>query len=135
MKYLSIYNNEYEVKDFLLKNGFITQEDFDDEMYDLLVWFEGDPDWVDIKEGDGRYYRRIYFATFHPDWKYEGEQVCIHTGDCESDLTPVREYLENSAKFTGYEPNRWEEMEKDKQHDFKVAFRGGMGMLYALSFA
>ena len=134
MKYLSIYENYWEVREFLFQNGFITEEEKNDDEYDLLKWFEGDPDWIDVKQPGGYYYR-IYFATFNPCYKYEGDSVCLHTGDSASDAEPIQQYLENPKTFTGYEPNRWEEMEKDKQHDFKVAFRGGMGYVYSLAFA
>lgn len=133
MQYLSIYENEWEAKDFLFQNGFITEEDRDSEDCDLLSWFEGDPSFIDIKQGDGDYFR-VYFITFNPCWKYEGEQVCLHTGDSAIDAEPIRQYLENSQTFTGYEPNSWEEMEEDKQHDLKIAFRD-MGYIYTLAFA
>lgn len=134
MKYLSIYENDWDVREFLFQNGFITEEEKNDDEYDLLKWFEGDPDWVDVKQPGG-YYDRIYFATFNPCYKHEGDSVCLHTGDSASDAESIQQYLENPKTFTGYEPNRWEEMEKDKQHDFKVAFRGGMGYVYSLAFA
>lgn len=134
MKYLSIYENDWEVREFLFQNGFITEDEKNDDEYDLLKWFEGEPDWIDIKQPGG-YYCRIYFATFNSCYKYEGDSVCLHTGYSASDAEPIQKYLEDSKTFTGYEPNRWEEMEKDKLHDFKVAFRGGMGYVYSLAFA
>ena len=85
MKYLSIHENEWECKEFLFQNEFIDENELNDEEYDLWGWFEGDPDWVDIKQPDGNYYR-IFFAEFHKDYKYEGESVCICTADCDEEL-------------------------------------------------
>ena len=69
MKYLSIYENDWEVREFLFQNGFITEDEKNDDEYDLLKWFEGDPDWIDIKQPGG-YYDRIYFAMFIPFYDF-----------------------------------------------------------------
>ena len=64
MKYLSIWENPGEVLDFLSKWDFITPDEATED-YDLLKWFEGDPDWLEL----GNNYK-CYFTGFHPGtWK------------------------------------------------------------------
>lgn len=134
MKYLSTYENTDECKEFLYQNNFISEEEKNDEEYDLLRWFEGDPDWIDIKQPRG-YYDRVFFAICHADHKYEGDSVTLTTAECSDDTEAVASYVEGKKRFTRYECETWGTFESDTEHEFKVAYRGGMGCIYRLEYA
>lgn len=134
MKYLSIFENEYECKEFLYQNGFISEDELNDDEYDLLKWFEGDPDWVDIKQPDGHYYR-VFFAEFHEDHKYFGDSVCFHTGDSYYERDEVQSFLERTKDYYPLNVQTWEAFEQENKASVKVAYRGGEGYIYNLYIA
>lgn len=134
MKYLSIFENEYECKEFLYQNGFISEDELNDDEYDLLKWFEGDPDWVDIKQPDGHYYR-VYFAEFHEDNKYDGDSVCFHSGEDLYERGEVQSFLERTKDYYPLNVQTWEAFEQENKASVKVAYRGGEGYIYNLYIA
>ena len=132
MRYLSIHENYYECKEFLFQNGFIDENELNDEDYDLWGWFEGDPDWVDIKNECGGYYR-TFFAKFHKDYMYEGENVCLCTAEDDEEFDAVKAFFDETIEFKCYEPESWESFYNDHESERKYAYRGGRGYVYCLS--
>lgn len=130
MKYLSIFNEETAVRDFLSRNGFDSYPDAED----LFVLFECDPDFVDIRLPSGGY-SRVFFAQYHPDYTYGGEQVVLTTAEDSFEYDAVKQFFEDDSDFKKYEPNTWESMQSDKESSLKVAYRGGMGYVYTLYYA
>jgi len=115
MKTFSIYSDYYEVKDFLLSKELITNEEYENEEYDLLSLFEGDPDYI-IEEGE---------TTFF-DW-YKEDNILIHTS--EEEIPLIEDYLNNSDNWDGLD--NWDEFRKEERA--KIAFRNGSGYVYSLA--
>ena len=115
MRTLSIYSDYYEVKEFLLLRRIITREEYENEEYDLLCLFEGDPDYI-IEEGE---------TTFF-DW-YKEDETLIHTN--EEEVSLIEDYLNSSDNWDGLE--NWDEFNNEERP--KIAFRNGCGYVYALA--
>ena len=128
MRFLSIYNDYPDAMRFLYENDFITREEYGDENYDLLKWFEGDPDFLD--DFTCGIPRRVYFAHFHPDYKLDNEDKIIVFTTAE-----IEEYHELLEDFFKGGFKKWtesvQEFEKTKA-DFKIWYRGGSGYVYSL---
>jgi hypothetical protein len=124
IKILSVYNDEYEIKDFLLKYDFISEEQHNDEEYDLLVWLEGDCDRMTFDGND------IYFGEFHSDYVWDGCKVVICTADCQDEIDELYEFF-NGETWVGVS----DDIDIDvflKSEEDKVLYRGGVGPVYAV---
>ena len=127
-KVLSVYSDYYEIKDFLLKYDFITDEQYNDDEYDLLVWLEGDCDKLTY---DGN---EIYFGEFHTDYKWDGCFVVLTTGDWCDECKAVEEFF-NGEEWKMFEGESVEEFESLDREKYDIAYyRGGVGPVYALYY-
>lgn len=123
-KILSVYSDYYEIKEFLFKYDFISEEQFNDDEYDILVWLEGDCDRMDF---DGN---EIFFSHFHSDYVWDDCQVVICTADGRDELDEILEF---------YEGESWVMVDDDidldaflESDEEKVLYRGGVGPVYAV---
>lgn len=121
MKYLSIWENPGEVLDFLSKWDFITLDEATED-YDLLKWFEGDPDWLEL-ENDYKY----YFTGFHPDYTYEGEPVILTTSESQEETDYIKGFMENLMNWCKVDVEGFR-----AATGAKIAYRGGRGYVYGL---
>lgn len=128
MKFLSIYNDYLEAKRFLFQNDFITREEYADEEYDLLKWFEGDPDFLEDYTGGTPV--RIYFAHFHPDYKLDNEDkiIVFTTAEYEEYHGIIEDFFKGGFDRWTDLPSLFSQMKAD----LKIWYRGGCGYVYSL---
>ena len=124
VKILSIFNDYYEIKDFLFKYDFITKEQFNDDEYDLWVWLEGDSDRMTFNGND------IFFSHFHSDYVWDDCRVVICTAEWQDEIDEIREF---------YEGESWVKVDDDidldaflESNEDKALYRGGVGPVYAV---
>ena len=123
-KILSVYNDYYEIKDFLFKYDFISEEQFNDDEYNLLVWLEGDCDRMTFNGN------KIFFSHLHSDYVWDDCQVVICTADGCDELNEILEF---------YEGESWVMVDDDIDIDAfldsdedKALYRGGVGPVYTV---
>ena len=110
MRYLSIYEDEYEVRDYF-------KEKFgeDDEIDDLLSIFEGDPDCLSMNKDWTDY--------FFIDWE---NGVVIHTLESfdKDALNVLKSFVEDK------EENTWVINNHSNNIYPRIDYRGGSGYFY-----
>lgn len=124
-KILSVYNDYYEIKEFLFKYDFISEEQFKDDEYDILVWLEGDCDRMTFNGNE------IFFSHFHSDYVWGDDyKVVICTAEWQDELDEILEF---------YEGESWVMVDDDididaflKSDEDKALYRGGRGPVYAV---
>lgn len=93
---------------------FITSDEATEE-YDLLKWFEGDPDYLEL--GDDY---KCYFTGFHPDYTYEGEPVILTTSESQEEIDYIKGFMENLMNWCKVDVEGFR-----AATGAKIAYRGG----------
>ena len=126
-KVLSVYNDYYEIKDFLLKYNFIDETQYNDDEYELLTWLEGDCDKMTC---DGN---EIFFGEFHSDYVWDDCFVVISTAEDDIEKEGIEEFF-NGDDWVRYEGDV-DDFEKMDRTKYELAwYRGGVGYFYTLYY-
>lgn len=124
VKILSIFNDYYEIKDFLFKYDFITKEQFDDDEYDLFLWLEGDCDRMTHNGVD------TYFEEFHSDYVWDDSKVVICSADRQDEIDELYEFFNGETWVSAPDDIDLDAfLESDED---KVLYCGGVGPVYAV---
>ena len=116
LRYLSIYDDYSEVVEYCKKHGYLTDAALaDEDNVDLLLLFEGDPDYL-IPKGTEDW--SVYFFID------KAEGIVVTTADTCSDTEAIRDFVEGTG-FT------YHSTETNRDTD-RIYYRGGIGYYYSL---